>query len=341
MMPTVYRSLKLCKHSISRAFIATTTAATRRHSALAYHSSTTTSMSTCRGLRWPFLASPTNHSIRSLCSSVGPGTSSTVSPSRALVAGLDEAGRGAALGPLVIAVVVLDPKTEKYLLELGVKDSKKVTKLARERLAPMIKQHSVFCSTLYISAQEIDERRRSGENLNKIELNSMVQLIDMMQHASPYPYQHGIAPHLGRVVVDSVDGNSERFGSSIETLVEQKLQCTLLSEHQADQNHAAVAAASIVAKVERDTAMQSIGAVLGVSIGSGYPSDSTTRAFLEQYYTDRAQEQSGEHVSSKNTQRPYVRHSWRIASFGDSSETAKLASASAIRAYNDIVMHGK
>ena len=55
-------------------------------------------------------------------------------------------------------------------------------------------------------------------------------------------------------------------------------------EHKADLNHPSVAAASILAKVTRDREIQKIKAEIGQDLGSGYPSDPTTKAFLEQNY---------------------------------------------------------
>lgn len=74
-----------------------------------------------------------------------------------IVAGLDEAGRGALAGPLYAAAVVLpfdDPDLEKELL--GVRDSKQMTPFEREQMAPIIKAVAVDFAVDWVEAGEID-----------------------------------------------------------------------------------------------------------------------------------------------------------------------------------------
>lgn len=75
-----------------------------------------------------------------------------------LVAGLDEAGRGALAGPLYAAAVVLpsfDPKLEEKLL--GVRDSKQMTAFERERMTPVIKTLAIDFSVAWVNPEEIDQ----------------------------------------------------------------------------------------------------------------------------------------------------------------------------------------
>ncbi|BDQ05036.1 MAG: hypothetical protein KatS3mg084_0554 [Candidatus Dojkabacteria bacterium] len=62
--------------------------------------------------------------------------------------GIDEAGRGPWAGPVFASVVILNPEDEIKLLELGIKDSKKLTPYKREKLFSVIKELSVFFNVL-------------------------------------------------------------------------------------------------------------------------------------------------------------------------------------------------
>jgi ribonuclease HII len=83
-----------------------------------------------------------------------------------------------------------------------------------------------------------------------------------------------------RAIVDACDVNPLRYGEMVAAALQKP--CEILSEHRADQNHLCVAAASIVAKVLRDRAVRGLAEEFG-DIGSGYPSDPATCAFLEAY----------------------------------------------------------
>ena len=73
------------------------------------------------------------------------------------IAGLDEAGRGALAGPVAVGAVIL-PEDEPLLFQAlaGVRDSKQMTPLGRERLAPRIREVALASSVAFASAEEID-----------------------------------------------------------------------------------------------------------------------------------------------------------------------------------------
>jgi ribonuclease HII len=73
------------------------------------------------------------------------------------VAGLDEAGRGALAGPVAVGAVIL-PNDNTFLSQTlaGVRDSKQMTPLERESLAPRVKEVALTCSVAFASAEEID-----------------------------------------------------------------------------------------------------------------------------------------------------------------------------------------
>jgi ribonuclease HII len=73
------------------------------------------------------------------------------------IAGLDEAGRGALAGPVAVGAVIL-PEDEPLLFQAlaGVRDSKQMTPLGRERLAPRIREVAIAWGVAFASAEEID-----------------------------------------------------------------------------------------------------------------------------------------------------------------------------------------
>ncbi len=175
-----------------------------------------------------------------------------------MICGIDEAGRGSVLGPLVVACVCFESERS---IPKGVKDSKLLTKKEREKLADKIKKQGTF-NTIIISPQDIDERYSNGKNLNDLEVTAMKSLIKKMKPA--------------RFFIDSPYKNCEKLKAEL------KLNKNDIVEHKADLNYAIVGAASIIAKVQRDKAIEKLENEYKVKIGSGYPSDPNTVAFLRE-----------------------------------------------------------
>lgn len=182
------------------------------------------------------------------------------------ILGIDEAGRGSVLGPLVIAGVVIDKRKEAVLDNMGVKDSKKLTPARREVLARKLKKMFVY-DTVVFSARDIDDMRAQGINLNEIERRGMQELIEKLDFDS--------------AIVDAVDVKPQRFEDKLRRATGKDVK----AEHKADDKYIEVSAASIIAKQARDEAISELNKdyedVGG--IGSGYPSDPTTKKFLSNY----------------------------------------------------------
>ncbi|NJD99631.1 ribonuclease HII [Thermococcus sp. LS1] len=182
------------------------------------------------------------------------------------LAGIDEAGRGPVLGPMVIAAVVVDEKNVPKLEELGVKDSKKLTPKRRERLFDEIVQLLDDYVILELWPEEIDSR---GGTLNEFEVENFVKALNSLK----------VKPDI--VYIDAADVKEARFGEEIKAKL--NFEAEIIAEHKADDKFVPVSAASILAKVTRDRAIERLKEEYG-EIGSGYPSDPRTRAFLEEYY---------------------------------------------------------
>jgi len=218
-----------------------------------------------------------------------------------LVAGVDDAGRGAVIGPLVIAGVLVREEDLPRLKELGVKDSKLLSPHRREVLAVEIRRIVVKFDVAKLSPREIDVVVNSGRKLHKLnylEAQTMARVIEALRP--------------DKVYVDASDVLEERFKQHILECMSFKVD--IVSEHKADRNYVAVSAASIIAKVERDKEISELAKTLG-DFGSGYPSDPRTMKFLKECC-----EELDEYPD-------YVRKSWKPAKRvrdGKGSEQTKL-----------------
>jgi ribonuclease HII len=202
-----------------------------------------------------------------------------------LVGGVDEAGRGCLLGPLVVAGVSVSPQGARALKKMGVKDSKKLSPAKREKLYPEIMKVSDRVHWTMITPDEIDFIVTTGKRLHKLnylEAVHFARVIDMLG--------------ANRVTVDASDVIPERFRDDIVGNLEAK--CNVVAVHKADRDYPVVSAASIIAKVTRDREVDLLREVHG-EFGSGYPSDPATRAFFK----DRMLR--GESLPG------YVRKSWK------------------------------
>ncbi|MEM1874903.1 MAG: ribonuclease HII [Candidatus Hadarchaeales archaeon] len=183
-----------------------------------------------------------------------------------MISGIDEAGRGPVIGPMMICGVLLKRENIEYLKGLGVRDSKTLTPRKREELAKVIRRISSKYEILRVSPEEIDRARRK-EALNELEAEKFALLIDRLGPDEVY--------------IDSVDPNPERFRARLMRYVHH-VPAKIVIENFADKKYIPVAAASILAKVERDRTVMMLREKFG-DFGSGYPSDPKTIKFLKEW----------------------------------------------------------
>ena len=183
--------------------------------------------------------------------------------------GVDEAGRGAVLGPLVISSVLLDADDEKALHEMGVKDSKQMTPERRFQLYDEILQRTIRSCSIHMSSLSIDKQRKNGFSMNQIEENHIFQLLE----------KYSKDP-VDEVVIDAFVSRKNRlFEETQRIFPDSHVRC----EFHADANYGCVACASVVAKVERDRAIQSLSEELEVNLGTGYPHDPLSIEYIRSY----------------------------------------------------------
>jgi len=203
-----------------------------------------------------------------------------------MICGLDEAGRGPVLGPLVVAGVTFEDDSK--LIEYKVKDSKKTLPKRRRILAKKIQEIAIDYEMLVIPARDIDDMRRVM-TLNEIEVNAFTKVIKKLKPEICY--------------VDSADVIEKRFGRDI--LSGLSFKPNIISKHKADEIYPIVSAASILAKTKRDEEIRNIAQnlenKLNLPLGSGYPADPITQKFLKIW------------VNKFGKLPPHTRHSWKTA----------------------------
>lgn len=183
-----------------------------------------------------------------------------------LVGGVDEAGRGCLLGPLIVAGVSVDRTGSKKIRELGVKDSKLLSAKKRESLFPEIMKVADHVNWAAIPPSEIDKVVLTGRRLRKLNYLEAVYFARVIDRL-----------YARKVTVDASDVIPERFRDDIAGNLEST--CKIVAVHKADRDNPVVSAASIVAKVVRDREVELLRKVDG-DFGSGYPSDPVTRSFF-------------------------------------------------------------
>jgi ribonuclease HII len=197
-------------------------------------------------------------------------------PGRTL--GIDEAGRGAVIGPLVICGAVLNASQSGELIRIGSRDSKRFTPKARERAAERIREVLEDVVTVVYSPQEIDRAVRCRQ-LNVLEARGMADIINSVCPDVVY------VDAVGRIIPGLfVSGPGIRnFRHLLRDLVRTRPE--MIIEHNADERYPVVAAASVLAKVTRDRLVASLYETYGEAFGSGYP-DRKTMDFIVRYYRE-------------------------------------------------------
>ena len=185
----------------------------------------------------------------------------------ATVAGVEEAGRGPVVGPMVLCGVLVDEKDQEKLKSIGAKDSKLLTPKTREilyrQITKMVKKYEV----IIVQPKEIDNALNSETlNLNRLEAQKMAEITNILQP--------------DRVLIDCPSNNPREYVAYLRKYLKDKKQ-VIVAEHGADVKYTVVSAASIIAKVTRDKEIDKIKERIGIDFGSGYPSDEKTQLFLK------------------------------------------------------------
>ena len=182
------------------------------------------------------------------------------------VLGIDEAGRGAVIGPMIMAGVLAEQKDLKKLKQIGVRDSKELSPRQREELYPQIIKIAKDHVIIKISASEIDKLRKT-KNLNRIEADRMAEIIKSLKADKAY--------------TDAPQVSTEKFRKILVDLAKNKTK--IICENFADKKYVIVGAASIIAKVVRDREVRKIEKENKIFLRTGYSHDEYTINFLKEW----------------------------------------------------------
>ena len=211
-----------------------------------------------------------------------------------LICGVDEAGRGPVIGPLVMAGILIEEKDEEKLRKIGVKDSKLISKDKREELFKKILGIVKDYKIISLTPDIIDNALASEtHNLNKLEAETTTEILNYLKPE--------------KAIIDLPDKNKNRYQDYIRLNLKHDVK--LVTEHKADYTYPVVGAASILAKVTRDRYLEFLKEQFGEDFGSGYMSDEKTQKFLEKNWNNthihffRKQWQSWKNMKIDKTQK--------------------------------------
>ncbi len=186
--------------------------------------------------------------------------------------GIDDAGRGPVIGPMILAGVLIEENEEITIKEWGAKDSKMLTPKKRREIKEKILKK--FKSHIEISTpKEIDE----SSNLNYLEAIKTAKIINKLTEE---------LDEKVNVIIDCPSVNIASWSNDVQKLIKKPEIVNLSCEHKADEVHPVVSAASILAKEKREDEVYRLKQEIGKDFGSGYPADPKTKEFIKDNFQD-------------------------------------------------------
>lgn len=193
------------------------------------------------------------------------------------VAGIDEAGRGPVIGPMVMTIAAVAEEKEAELRERGVDDSKALSPNKRRELAAFVEESCELYS-ITLSNKDIDAALLSPtSNLNILEAETSGKLINSLVD------KLGLE-NIKHVILDCPTANISSYLQLMKKYVSSNVK--LIAEHKADAKYPVVSAASIIAKTKRDADIEDIKKEHAVEFGSGYPGDGLTARFVREHFDE-------------------------------------------------------
>ncbi len=186
-----------------------------------------------------------------------------------LIIGIDDAGRGPLIGPMIMAGVLIEKKDEEKLKKHNVRDSKLVPHPLRIKLAELIKGVAIKYHIVKVYPSEIDFSITNRVNLNTLEAKKAAEIINALN-----------SKDKTNVIIDCPSVNTKAWKNVLLKYIDESNNLDIKCEHKADVNHVSVSAASILAKVSREEEIKKLKLQYG-NFGSGYPGDPLTKEFLK------------------------------------------------------------
>lgn len=200
--------------------------------------------------------------------------------------GTDESGKGDFFGPLVIAGVLADEKTAQYFLDLGIKDSKKLSDKKMLAMATEIKKVAPY-SVIAISNSKYNELYNNMKNLNKLLAWGHARAIENVLEKQHCEY-----------------ALSDKFGdeSLIKSALMKNGRSIRLEQMCKAESDIAVAAASVLARATFVQKLQEMENTYGLRFQKGCSNlvKDDAKLFIEKYGKDRLKEVCKVHFKTYN-----------------------------------------
>ena len=191
-----------------------------------------------------------------------------------ILIGVDEAGRGPVIGPMVMCAFAIPREKEENLVNLEVKDSKLIPPPQRAILFDKLTENYKFTMKVVEPKQVDDALNNPESNLNWLEAQTSAEICNELIKE--------LDTEDVKIILDCPSTNTEAYKNYFLNKLDKKVE--VIAEHKADLNYPVVSAASIIAKVTRDRAIWHLKREHKVDFGSGYPSDQKTKEFLEKNF---------------------------------------------------------
>jgi len=184
--------------------------------------------------------------------------------------GIDDAGRGPVIGPMVLAGIIINESEQSTIKDLGAKDSKLLTPKKRKEIKETLEKSYKFHIEIS-TPKEIDD----SSNLNYLEAIKTAKIINKLSFGLKEPVT---------TIIDCPSTNIKSWTLDVQKLLDKPEIINLQCEHKADLNHPVVSAASILAKEKREDELAILKKELGTDFGSGYPADPKTIEFIKENF---------------------------------------------------------
>lgn len=182
------------------------------------------------------------------------------------IIGVDDAGRGPVIGPMVLTGVIAEEGEEKNIKKTGAKDSKLLNTKQRKLISDILKKTYTY-SVEKVEPKEID----NFPNLNNLEaIKTGIIINKLMKDLN----------EKVKVYVDCPSVNTLAWSEYLKNTLIKKDLIELHCEHKADFKYPIVSAASIISKETREDELKKLKKELNINFGSGYPADPKTKDFL-------------------------------------------------------------
>src|SRR6056297_2142708 len=148
-----------------------------------------------------------------------------------LILGIDDAGRGPVVGPMVLAGCLMTDEKSKELKRAGVKDSKDLTHKRREFLVEKIKEKAEAYEVVIANPRDIDKSLEEGKNLNELEAKKAAEIINKISQKF----------EKMKVILDCPSVSRVKWRESLLIKLNNMSNLDVICAHKADRDYIPVA----------------------------------------------------------------------------------------------------